>query len=318
VSISRGLAALAPLTGTGAAMHCGSAIKRILVVDFDGTCTIGDTTPLIPHLATSSRSRLAEFSRLEGIYFQGLRGAQAALGLDAPPCDTYDPEALALALSTLDDVSVQVTEMVSQSGVLAGITHDSVTLKLEKWRAQPDAAPVQPPTLRCGCEETLEGAAASGVLLFCLSVNWCPALLTACLPILGAPETGMYTNLIDSSGYITQLVNGAAAKRDVIEKIKRETSETRPTSQVEVVYVGDSTTDLLALLAADVGILIGDSASTRVMARRYGVAIEPMPAQGGMSPPGTIWEVKDWGEIRQRLGFCWSSQQAISENVPEA
>ena len=135
-TISRGLAAVGPLIVTPvAAMHPTpplSAVKRILVVDFDGTCTIRDTTPLIPHLASSSTSKLAEFSRLEGIYFENLRNVQATMGLDRSPSESYDPDALALALATQDHVSMEVTEMVSQSRVLAGITRDGVESTLRR------------------------------------------------------------------------------------------------------------------------------------------------------------------------------------------
>jgi DNA-binding transcriptional LysR family regulator len=44
------------------------------------------------------------------------------------------------------------------------------------------------------------------------------------------------------------------------------------------VYVGDSVTDLLAMLEADVGVVVGRSSSLRALARALGVAVLPLLA----------------------------------------
>ena len=68
-----------------------------------------------------------------------------------------------------------------------------------------------------------------------------------------------------------------------------------------VLYIGDSATDLLAIVAADVGVLIGESSSARLIARRYGLRIEPLPPAPAdvINPPGVIWEVQDWEQVRE-------------------
>ena len=78
-------------------------------------------------------------------------------------------------------------------------------------------------------------------------------------------------------------------------------------------YVGDSATDLTALLAADVGILVGTSESARRIARRFGVKLAPLPAElpelpaadaeGGSGGGAVIYEAASWEQIRSALGF---------------
>ena len=55
---------------------------------------------------------------------------------------------------------------------------------------------------------------------------------------------------------------------------------------VGVVYVGDSVTDLLALLKADVGIVVGNSATLRTVAAAYKVELRPLGLF--LSAPGSI------------------------------
>ena len=74
-----------------------------------------------------------------------------------------------------------------------------------------------------------------------------------------------------------------------------------------VAYIGDSPTDLTALLAADVGILVGTSSSTRKIARRFGVRIAPLPAELPAAAPAgdgaVIYEAESWEQIGRALGL---------------
>lgn len=69
------------------------------------------------------------------------------------------------------------------------------------------------------------------------------------------------------------------------------------------VYVGDSATDLTALLEADVGVLVGESATAREIAARFSVRLEPLEAR---RPPfldrsGIVWLAASWAEIAEHL-----------------
>ena len=77
-----------------------------------------------------------------------------------------------------------------------------------------------------------------------------------------------------------------------------------------IVYVCDSSTDLAALLEADICIIMGQSKSTSVIAERWGVKIIPLDQRnkhgfdrrlGGFinkkSEKKILWQVDNWHEI---------------------
>ena len=242
------------------------------------------------------------------------------------------------ALAALDSVSNDIIGQLSESGILAGIRSAEVAPAIAEWRAEPSAAPVSVPELRVGCAETLRAAVESGWDLGVLSISWCPPIIHAYLPILSdgaqSERNGMvWANAIDeATGRVNNKIDGAIAKRAVIQTLIDETTMTLagssalagPTSLAStatgvldpeprraVIYLGDSTTDLLALLAADIGILIGNSASTRDVASKFGIALKPLHAAQAnnvealcsATEEGSVWEAESWEEVRVCLGL---------------
>lgn len=228
---------------------------------------------------------------------------------------SFDAEGLEAALASMDEISNTITEELSQTGVLAGIAAASVAPAIAEWRAQPSAAPCQVPALREGCEETLSGALACGWRLGILSLNWCPPVIHALLPVLKSspPPADVWCNSIDeASGRVSNTVNGAVAKREIIEELVKQVRESSAAASAEgghrplVVYVGDSATDLLAMLAADVGILIGESGWSREIAERFGLVIEPLDQQdliGTEARREVVFEAQSWLDIKRCLGI---------------
>ena len=273
-----------------AAAATRSLAAHWLVADFDGTCTAVDTTPVVPQLAARFSSEpenvLSRFRSLENKYFELLSELDTIEATGG-----YDASGLEASLRAMDDVSNAITEALSNSGILAGIRAAEVAPVLSEWKAEPSAAPVRVPELRDGCEATLASASAREWQLAILSLNWCPPLIHATLPIFEAPARPplVWSNRIEeTSGRIANEVNGAVAKRAVIERLVRDRVPVRPrSSEAEaehaprVVYIGDSATDLLAMLAADVGILIGESQSARDVARRHAEAGRAAARPGG-------------------------------------
>ena len=304
---------------------CATACSRAryLITDFDGTCTATDTTPIVPHLAARASPTpsavLGRFGQLEDLYLSMLGKCRADFMDGGPPSQQqlgrFDRPGLEAALAAMDAVSDAVTDRVSESGILAGIEEGEVAPALAEWTGAPQP-PIRPPALRDGCTETLAAAAADGWRLGVLTLNWCAPLVHAYLPLLRAAQAHVWSNSIDAAGVISSEVNGAAAKRAVIARLVRESRQAEPRGGQEapadrgaapppqVVYIGDSATDLLAMLEADVGILVGNSESTRHIARRFGVRLEPLPLEGDARLPaeGVVWEAGSWEEIRRCLG----------------
>jgi len=291
------------------------------VVDFDGTCTEHDTTPVLPHLAEAHApsgsgggpSKLARFSDLEQDYLRGMEEINSRHGLASeapPPPDTgLDLRGLEAFLAEADAHSTAITNKASASGCLAGIRADDVAGTLAKWSSEPEHAPFKwppPPQLRLGCAQTLALAQANGCKMGVLSVNWCPPMIRALLT--PSCDFTLWSNSLDEDGRVSLSVGGAAEKRATIRRLQEAAASA---GEGPVVYVGDSSTDLTALLEADIGFLIGESSSARRVARRYGVVLRPLSCWGGSADDnddqvgsaalGVVWEAQSWADIARCL-----------------
>lgn len=273
-----------------------------LLVDFDGTCTIEETTPLLPHLAASlgpsdlAASKLERFAQLEKEYLAGLADISQALDLNGSPYEGFDSDGLTACLQAMDHHSSEVTLRVGESACLAGIRDDDVTTTLAQWRDRTQDAPIIPSPLRPGCVDTLASLADKGVALGVLSVNWCPALIHSILGEELRKPYEIWCNELLYDGTIHLHVPGAAEKRERVTELLKRTE-----GKGSVVYIGDSATDLLALLEADVGIIIGESRSVRSIARKFGVELQPLPQSLIELATNTIFVASSWKEIHTCL-----------------
>ena len=347
--------------------------RRWLVVDFDGTCTEHDTTPLLPRLAalaTRSQSeisqqnvdydhqmdlqkRLDKFQVLEDEFIRRYSEARSKMN------NNNDNEStLNSVLDALDEPSCVVTDMVSESGCLSGLGHagtdemekmlslhgvtkyGNATEELEKenngeYHAD-DKVEVR---LRHDCESTLarilleetdlneDTQMCLGWSLAVLSINWCPALIDASLvqPVLRRrrnvmqvdtcdTEVPIWSNEVDPEGVVTLNVPGALAKRDRILELRRKMNQDCSETQSIIIYVGDSSTDLAGLLAADVGIIMGSSSSLFQIAETWGVTIVPLKNRKehdfkslvkmkyeGSAEKKLLWQVDQWQDIDEAL-----------------
>ena len=279
-----------------------------VVVDFDGTCTTADSTGLLPHIAeahalAAPESRTSVFARFEAQYVSGIaelmRGADGAA--TAP-----DVAGLRAFVDELDAFSLEVARQLGETGCLSGIDDNRVASTLQEFAREGRA-----PTLRPGCAEALSALNGAGCRLGVLSVGWCPPLIDATLaPPLAACGAGtvrldaLWCNALSTDGRVIQRVSGGEAKRSRIASLRASAAEhARPGAAERIVYVGDSPTDLPALIEADVGILIGSSRSARQLLRHFGVPVRPLP--GKIAPRGNdepaLWEAPSWDAIAAAL-----------------
>lgn len=358
--------------------------RRWLVVDFDGTCTEHDTTPLLPILAafaTRSRSsiskasdgtdtnniddydhqqdlkkRLDQFQLLEDEFMR--RYAEAKTNMfnsenDESSTSLYD------VLDALDEPSNVVTEMVSASKCLSGLGHadtnevegmlnlhgvtretilenannsenqsdDKVTIRLRQGcESTLSRILLDDKASKDGCEE--DDHKCLGWRLAVLSINWSPKLIDACLvqPVLRRrrsllriescdTEVPIWSNEVDREGVVTLHVPGALAKRDRLIELKKYIKQGCDQTQNILVYVGDSSTDLAALLVADIGIVMGNSSSLITIAESWGIEIAPLKnrhehgfqkllsTDASEEPPGKkiLYQTDKWQEIDEAL-----------------
>ena len=306
-------AAFGRLSLLSTVMTAARLAPSFLATDFDGTCTEKETIPLLPQLAAClgppelAATKLATFQKMEDAYMDGLNRVLARHDLDGPPSDALDLEALASVLGEMDAHSTEITMQVGESGCLAGIPPQAVAGQLARWVAAPATAPTGPATLRSGCASTLNSLAEGGCGLGVLSINWSPELIRATLGAEVRRPYEVWCNELLEDGTINLPVPGAAEKQMRIAALVEQAAGRGP-----VVYVGDSATDLLGLIEADVGILIGESRSARRVARKFGVRLEPLPRslRSCYSPGGAaaaaasravVWEAACWEDIRSCL-----------------
>ena len=193
--------------------------------------------------------------------------------------------------------------------------------------------------LRPGCTETLTRILLShspsdpelisessclGWSLGILSINWCPALIDASLvqPVLREKrrilnqqhcetEVPIWSNNVTEEGFVTLHVPGALAKRDMILELRKclehMEDDTEAPQKHLIVYVGDSSTDLAALIEADIGVIMGTSCSTRAVAEKHGIHIHSLKNRQefgfdiGSSSGNTLWQTESWQEINEML-----------------
>ena len=195
--------------------------------------------------------------------------------------------------------------------------------------------------LRHGCEGTLarilsenneddssyeeDLSSCLGWSIAVLSINWCPALIDASLvtPVLKRQrsllgvnsrktEIPIWSNQVDGEGVVSLHVPGASAKRDRIIELRRHIHMMNDNSSV-IVYVGDSPTDMSALLEADIGIVMGNSSSTKIIAARWCIQIVPLQHRDqhgfgsildgdlGIGRNKLLWQAESWKEIDDML-----------------
>ena len=305
--------------------------NKWLVVDYDGTCTENDTTPLLPRLASLAsrrsseedlRRRLGQFKELENEYLALYSEVKNSLD---------ETEDLHCALDRMDRPSTAVTRKVSQSGVLEGLGGVDVfeMSKLISVKGTSFSDPMRETGafqaedkvaihLRDGVEHTLARALVAGsTRLSVLSINWSRTLIEASLvqPVLRKrralldidscdTEIAIWSNDVDEDGCVTLNYEGSVAKKEQIMRLRSKMREESIDGEPVIVYVGDSSTDLLALIEADVGIIVGDKTSAISIARRWGYHVKPLSdrhKEGDWMRKGILWTTNDWYEIDKAL-----------------
>ncbi len=286
-----------------------------------------DKVTLSPDAVIDFQGRLSIFSMLEDEYFRKYTEAMQSM----KPGDTDESngttfssamlEELAESIDKLDDVSTAITHEVSNWRVLGGLGDLSKTEMLQLIDVYKEKQMVLEPrtikdretnydellgclSLKEGCLSVLRNCAVSqnyGIGI--LSINWCPLLIESLLvhPLRESSESEalpddipIWSNSVDAEGIVALPFPGAIAKREKILEIQKSGADD---DSSRVVYVGDSSTDLLAIIQADVGILLGGSQSATSLAKQYGVAVKPLSEFEDENSQSIVWTANSWQEI---------------------
>ncbi|GKA74630.1 bifunctional TH2 protein, mitochondrial-like protein isoform X1 [Tanacetum coccineum] len=296
--------------------------------DFDLTCTVVDsctilaeiamaTSPKSDHLQPESQNQITQMPSTD------LRNTWEALSkqyteeyehimesiLVKHKVEKFDHEGLTKALEQLSDFEKSANMRVIESEILKG-------LNLEDIQGAGECLVFQD-----GCMEFFKSIRNNNNLnaeVHVLSFCWCADLIRSAFSSGGIEDLQLHSNELiyeglQSTGEIMKKVESPIDKLEAFNSVLKERDQKNLT-----IYIGDSIGDLLCLLEADIGIVIGSSSSLRRLGSHFGVSFVPLYdglvkkqrelVEGsnvnwkGLS--GVVYTVSSWDEIYSFVIGC--------------
>ncbi|KAL3147596.1 hypothetical protein ABBQ38_014648 [Trebouxia sp. C0009 RCD-2024] len=301
----------------------------MLVIDFDDTCTVTDTTSLVFNTAidatveaTQESERTAVRKRLEAMrdqlvqnYVQEQQRLYSELIPEGGGSSNEAGQQKAF-VEALSDFDRRMNQVVVDSAILQGIPEGRLTAAGQLIGLQP------------GCLTVLSRAQQLGVPTHVVSVNYSSKMVQAALrrsrlnPIISEASDSsqprdivIHANELSykdgfSTGDIIRRVQGGSDKDALMMQLMQQSSSahTPPNSSNNhgsadesklAVYVGDSPSDFAPLLRADLGIVVGQNKLLRRVAKAQGVKLKPLTAApaNGHAEPLSLYEAESWAAI---------------------
>ena len=212
-----------------------------LIADFDGTVTQKDTISSLVLTAAEHRNNQDDFlERWEQLvqWYVSQQESNVGKWLSAPMLEKH----LIDFLESFKPIEQESLLRVTRHKFLLGLTkHDLQQLGRNVLK-------------RKGVANVLKELQASTVEIEILSANWSKTLIQSAM---GELCDQVWTNSLvfddfnKSTGEIRQNVTSAQDKLSFFERYRSKVGKT--------LYIGDSITDFLAILSADIGVLIGNN-----------------------------------------------------------
>lgn len=303
--------------------------RLIIFSDFDLTCTVVDSSAILAEIAivTAPKSdKIEPENQLDRMASADLRNTWGLLSQqyteEYEQCiesimlpekvDGLKYEALCKALEQLSDFEKRANNRVIESGVLKGLNLEDIKRAGERL------------ILQDGCTTFFQKIVKNVNLnanVHLLSYCWCGDLIRSAFSSGDLQELNIHANEFTfkesiSTGEIVKKVESPLDKLQAFKNISNDCSNDRKNLTV---YIGDSVGDLLCLLEADIGIVIGSSSSLRRVGNQFGVSFVPLfpglvkkqkeyvegkrfSSWKGLS--GTLYTVSSWAEIHAFIFGC--------------
>ncbi|CAM6128663.1 unnamed protein product [Calypogeia fissa] len=241
---------------------------------------------------------------------------------------SFEEAGLRRALSKLSDMEVLCNKDIMSSGVLSGFTRDGVLTEAKLVELRPH------------CAAALKQLVEIGTQINVVSANWSRDLIVGGLPSLPEGKLFVHCNemLYDSFGVSTGIIDNTVVdafdKEQMLRALrtlyshydgKNANLQVGATAQAErktgrmMIYMGDSHTDLLGLLEADLGIVIGASSAARKVMSLYGIKLVPLleasecisrarfdGSQCSWRRSGILFEAQGWEDVQACLSLVAS------------
>ncbi|KAI3819032.1 hypothetical protein L1987_12854 [Smallanthus sonchifolius] len=299
--------------------------------DFDLTCTVVDSCTVLADIAMATppnlgQTHLESQSQITRMPLTKLRNTWEALVKQYAEeyehlmetmmvnhkVEKFDHEELRKALEQLSDFEKRANMRVTVSEILKGLNLEDIKRAGQHF------------VLQDGCMDFFQSVTKSPNLnadIHVVSYCWCGDLVRSAFESGGIHNLQLHANgfiyegLI-STGEIMKKVESPIDKLQVFNNILKENDQHDQTNIT--VYIGDSMGDLLCLVEADIGIVIGSSSSLRKIGGHFGVSFMPLwlglvmkqreHVEGSSfrwnRESGVVYTVSSWAEIHSLIVGC--------------
>ncbi|ODV79847.1 HAD-like protein [Suhomyces tanzawaensis NRRL Y-17324] len=226
---------------------------RLVVADWDETITLEDTIRLVADTAYAAKPRFQPpFSHFSQTYldaydahnqqFLRLHGKRDSLEKELE----YQHGMRAVEMSSIAEIE--------RLGLFKG-------LKSAQFRLQAQHVQIRP-----GVEQFLSRCRDQSIPVVILSINWTKAIIAECLKRLGFEENDLLRIIVNEFEYTHEVIDGVATEltsgkwsletnvRTAIDKL--EFVKLLKKKHSDVLYIGDSGTDLLGMLESDKAVVM--------------------------------------------------------------
>ncbi|XP_062195679.1 bifunctional TH2 protein, mitochondrial-like isoform X3 [Phragmites australis] len=303
--------------------YCDPKYKLLVFSDFDLTCTSVDSSAILAEIAILSHQKASQSgtdNTLNHTKSADLRNSWNIISKQymeeyeqcmerlLPPDEarSLDYDQLYKGLEVLAEFEKLANSRVVDSGVLRGMNLEDIRKAGERL------------ILQDGCRDFFQkiGKTREGLNLdiHVLSYCWCAELIRSAFSSVGCLDgLNIHSNEFAFEGSVStgQIERKMQSPIDKVEKLKSIKSDTDSTSPLLSVYIGDSVGDLLCLLEADIGIVVGSSTTLRRVGKQFGVSFVPLfpglvdkqrqlteqEASMFKVRSGVLYTVSSWSEI---------------------
>ncbi|KAJ8639094.1 hypothetical protein MRB53_015788 [Persea americana] len=246
----------------------------VIFSDFDLTCTVVDSSAILAEIAIltapkseqngpedliarkSSADLRKSWDVLSSQYAEEHEQCIERI-MPSEPDEAFNYEGLCKALDELSDFERRANSRVIESGVLKGLNSEDIKRAGERL------------VLQDGCtvffQQLVKRMVELNADVHILSYCWCGDLIRSAFSSGGLNVLNIHSNEFKYAESVStgELIRKVESPMDKVRAFKDILKTSGEEGKHLSVYIGDSVGDLLCLLEADVGIVIGSSSSLR-------------------------------------------------------
>eukprot|EP01026_Neomeris_dumetosa_P070325 TRINITY_DN7006_c1_g1_i3.p1 TRINITY_DN7006_c1_g1~~TRINITY_DN7006_c1_g1_i3.p1 ORF type:complete len:281 (-),score=36.45 TRINITY_DN7006_c1_g1_i3:157-927(-) len=219
----------------------------------------------------------------------------------------------------LAEFDIKMNQVVVDSGVLAGITKEQIMQKALQIETQKM------------CLEVLENCKTNDIVLAVISINWSACLIQTTLSSLNlnyfngklqddtqikfGDENLLFSNELvfdeisrQSTGGIVKYIESSQDKDRTLQVLLQAFKQ--QFGDMLSIFVGDSLGDILPLLRADLGIIVGNKKYLVQVVEAVGLQIVPL-MEAEIGNKGKLYYVSGWEEIAAFLSWRIKKYQKV-------